>query len=52
MFMEDLGNTAIQQIDERLAVIPHFQKLTQFPEGLKTLKLYTADHYRTLMKLM
>ena len=52
MFMDDLGGSAVQQIDERLAVIPRFQRLTQFPEGLKTLKLYTAGHYRTLMKVM
>jgi hypothetical protein len=52
MFMEDLGSSAIRQVDERLAAIPRFQNITQFPEGLKTLKLYTASHYRTLMKIM
>ncbi|RIA82859.1 hypothetical protein C1645_834702 [Glomus cerebriforme] len=52
LFMEDLGSIAVRQIDERLAAIPRFQRLTQFPEGLKTLKFYTADHYRTLMKVM
>ena len=52
MFVEDLGSDAVRQINERLAAIPRFQKLTQFPEGLKTLKLYTASHYRTLMKII
>ena len=50
--MEDLGSKVVRQVDERLAAIPRFQSLIQFPEGLKTLKLYTANHYRNLMKIM
>jgi hypothetical protein len=44
------GNSLVDEVDRRLAVIPRFPRLKIFTNGLQA--RLTADEYRNLMKVM
>src|SRR6266487_1049766 len=52
MLIQEVKKDVITTLDKRIALIPRFSQLITFPQGLGTLKLFTANHYRNLMKII
>jgi predicted oxidoreductase len=50
--LKDLcGQTAVDELDNRLATIPRFPGLKIFKNGLENIKRFTADEFRNMMKV-
>lgn len=45
------GQVAVNELDERLAAIPRFSGLKIFKHGLGNIKRFTANEYRSMMKI-
>ena len=45
------GQVAVNELDERLAAIPRFLGLKIFKHGLGNIKRFTANEYRSMMKV-
>ena len=45
-------NKLVNELDYRLAAIPHYPELKVFPKGLQSIARLTANEYRSLMKVM
>ncbi|UZO25924.1 uncharacterized protein OCT59_018178 [Rhizophagus irregularis] len=46
------GNKLVEEVDRRLAAIPHFPAIKIFSNGLQSIARLTANEYRSLMKVM
>ncbi|GBC30161.1 hypothetical protein GLOIN_2v1783703 [Rhizophagus irregularis DAOM 181602=DAOM 197198] len=46
------GNKLVEEVDRRLASIPHFPTIKIFSNGLQSIARLTANEYRSLMKVM
>ena len=46
------GNSLVDELDHRLAIIPRFPGLKIFANGLQSISRLTANEYRNLMKIM
>ncbi|GET03760.1 hypothetical protein GLOIN_2v1783703 [Rhizophagus clarus] len=46
------GNKLVEEVDRRLAAIPHFPGIKIFSNGLQSIARLTASEYRSLMKVM
>ena len=51
LLKELCGQIAVDELDNRLANIPRFPGLKIFKNGLKNIKLFTADEFRNMMKV-
>ena len=50
--LKDLcGQVAVDELDNRLAMIPWFSGLKIFRNGLENIKRFTADEFRNMMKV-
>jgi len=50
--LKDLcGQVAVDELDNRLAMIPRFPGLKIFRNGLENIKRFTADEFRNMMKV-
>src|SRR5437763_3564343 len=47
-----LPNVLVDELDYRLAIIPHYPDLKIFSNGLQSIARLTADEYRNLLKVM
>jgi hypothetical protein len=45
------GQTAVDELDNRLSLIPRFPGLKIFKHGLENIKRFTADEFRNMMKV-
>lgn len=51
LLKEWCGQIAVDELDNRLARIPRFSGLKIFKSGLESVKRFTADDYRNMMKV-
>ena len=50
--LKDLcGQTAVDELDNRLATIPRFPGLKIFKNGLENIKCFTADEFYNMIKV-
>jgi hypothetical protein len=51
LLKECCGQTAVDELDNRLARIPRFPGLKIFKNGLENIKRFTANEFRNMMKV-